>query len=76
MTLCYEELSTKLEISSEKLNFTLTGMTGSQKSRESRCRHNGRIYGWIDFSCARKFRSVRNVPISEGCIPRREDLEN
>ena len=31
MTLCHEELSTKLEICSEKLNFTLTAMTGSQK---------------------------------------------
>ena len=31
VTLCHEQLSTTLEICGKKLNFTLTGMTGSQK---------------------------------------------
>ena len=31
VTLCHEELSTKLEICGKKLNFKLTGMKGSQK---------------------------------------------
>ena len=75
MTLRHEELSTKLEIFWREAEFYIDWNDGITESRESSCRHSGRIYGWIDFSCARKYQAVRNIPISEGWIPRK-DLKN
>ena len=75
MTLCHEELSTKLEICGNKLNFTLTGMTGSQKVESQVV---DLVVESMDGSTSvvlENIRTVRNTPISEGCIPRREELE-
>ena len=76
VTLCHEELSTKLEICGEKLNFTLTGMTGSQKVESQVVDIVVESMDGSTSVALENIRTVRNILISEGCIPRREDLEN
>ena len=59
----------------EKLNFTLTGMTGSQKVESQVV---DIVVESIDGSTSvalENIRTVRNIPISEGWIPRK-DLKN
>ena len=76
VTLCHEELSTKLEICGEKLNFTLTGMTESQKVESQVVDIVVESMDGSTSVALENIRTVKNIPILEGCIPRREDLEN
>ena len=76
VTLCHEELSTQLEICGEKLNFTLTGMTGSQKVKSQVVDIVVESMDGSTSVALENIRTVSDIPISEGCIPRKEDLEN
>ena len=71
----HEELSTKLEICGKKLNFTLIAMTGSQKVESQVVDLVVESMDGLTSVVLENIRTVRNISISEGCIPRREDLE-
>ncbi|XP_078384177.1 uncharacterized protein LOC144666660 [Oculina patagonica] len=74
VTLCHERLANKLELEGERLNFTLTGMTGSTQM-ESRVVDLTVMS--MDESVVVELPSVKTVaqmPISPSCIPKKEDL--
>ena len=74
VTLCHEQLANKLELDGERLNFTLTGMTGSTQM-ESRVVDLTVMS--MDESVVVELPSVKTVtqmPISPSCIPKKEDL--
>ena len=75
VTLCHGELSTNLEICGEKPNFTWTGMGRSQKVESQVVDIVVESGGGSTSVVLENIRTVRNIPIPEGCIPRREDLE-
>lgn len=71
VTLCHELLANKLELDGERLNFTLTGMTGSTLMESNLVTLS------MDESVAVELLNVKTVdqlPISSSCIPKPEDL--
>ena len=74
VTLCHEQLVSKLELDRERLSFTLSGITGSTQM-ESQV---GKLTVMsMDESIAVELPGVRTVaqmPISRSCIPRKGDL--
>lgn len=74
MTLCHEQLVSKLELDSERLSFTLTGITGSTQMESHVV--NLTVMS-MDESVVVELPSVKTVaqmPISRSCIPRKGDL--
>lgn len=74
VTLCHEQLVSKLELDSERLSFTLTGITGSTQMESHVV--NLTVMS-MDESIVVELPSVKTVaqmPISRSCIPRKGDL--
>ena len=75
VTLCHEQLARNLNLDGNEINFTLTGMTGSNEV-ESRS-VNIQVKS-MDESTTVELLSVRTVqrmPISESCIPKNGDVK-
>ena len=75
VTLCHEELTERLHCHGKKRNFTLTGMTGSQQVESQLV---DIVVESMDGTTAvelENVRTVRNIPISQDCIPTRKDLD-
>lgn len=74
VTLCYEQLVSKLELDRERLTFTLTGTTGSTQMESHVV--NFTVMS-MDESIVVELPGVRTVaqmPIFRSCIPRKGDL--
>lgn len=74
VTLCHEQLVSKLELDSERLSCTLTGITGSTQMESHVV--NLTVMS-MDESIVVELPSVKTVaqmPISRSCIPRKGDL--
>ena len=74
VTLCHEQLGSKLGLDRERLSFTLTGITGSVQVESHVV--NLTVMS-MDESIAVELQGVRTVaqmPISRSCIPREGDL--
>ena len=73
VTLCHEQLGSKLGLDRERLSFTLTGITGSVQVES----HVNLTVMSMDESIAVELQGVRTVAqmsISRSCIPREGDL--
>ena len=76
VTLCHEKLRERLGASGTKLQFTLSGMTGSSRVESQQI---DLVVMSMDESVSVELSNVRTVnymPISESCIAKKEDLEN
>ena len=76
VTLCHEKLRERLGASGTKLQFTLSGMTGSSRVESQQL---DLVVMSMDESVSVELPNVRTVkymPISESCIAKKEDLEN
>ena len=76
VTLCHERLEDSLGVSGTRLDFTLSGMTGSTRVESQQI---DLVVMSMDESVSVELSNVRTVermPISESCIARKEDLEN
>ena len=76
MTVCREKLRERLGASGTKLQFTLSGMTGSSRVESQLI---NLVVMSMDESVSVELSNVRTVkymPISESCIGKKEDLEN
>ncbi|CAB4028223.1 Hypothetical predicted protein, partial [Paramuricea clavata] len=76
VTLCHERLKKQLAVSGRKLDFTLSGMTGSTKVRSELidievASLDGEIL--IELS---NVRTVNQMPISEACIAKKGDVRS
>ena len=74
VTLCHEQLVIKLELDRERLNFTLTGITGSTQMESQVVKLTVMS---MDESIAVELPGVKTaaqMPISRSCIPRKGDL--
>ena len=76
VTLCHEKLRERLGASGTRLQFTLSGMTGSSRVESQQL---DLVVMSMDESVSVELPNVRTVkymPISESCIAKKEDLEN
>ena len=74
VTLCHERLVKELGLDGERFEFTLTGMTGSERVDSKSV---DLVVKSIDYSVEVELCSVKtvvNMPISTSCIAKREDL--
>ena len=76
ITLCHESLKESLGVSGTKLDFTLSGITGSTRVESQQV---DLIVMSMDESVIvelPKVRTVKHMPITESCIAKKEDLEH
>ena len=76
VTLCHENLQEKLGINGSKLEFTLSGMTGSTRVKSQQIHL---VVMSMDESVSVKLsnvRTVKHMPISKSSIAEKEDLKN
>ncbi|CAB4033480.1 Hypothetical predicted protein, partial [Paramuricea clavata] len=74
VTLCQEELTKKLQFYGKKMNFTLSGMTGSQKVESQLVDIAVESMDGTTVVELENVRTVKDIPISKDCIPRKQDL--
>jgi hypothetical protein len=76
VTLCQEELTKKLQFYGKKMNFTLTGMTGSQNVESQLVDIVVESMDGTTVVELENVRTVKDIPISKDCISRKQDLKN
>ena len=76
VTLCHERLKKQLVASGRKLDFTLSGMTGSTKVRSELIDIEVASLDGKTLIEVSNVRTVNQMPISEACIAKKEDVRS
>lgn len=74
VTLCHEQLAKKLGLVGKKIEYTLTGMTGSTQVEGTMVSLTVKSMDESTVIELPNVKTVKGVPISPSCIPKRDDL--
>ena len=74
MTLCHEQLAKKLGLVGKKIEYTLTGMTGSTQVEGTIVSFTVKSMDENTVIELPNVKTVKGMPISPSCIPKCDDL--
>ena len=74
VTLCHEQLAKKLGLVGKKIEYTLTGMTGSTQVEGTMVSLTVKSMDESTVIELPNVKTVKGMPISPSCIPKRDDL--